>query len=49
MKYNNPNYSLTIQGNASNETKIDLLQQLKESLDGEEKKSVIDRLINSLK
>ncbi len=49
MKYNNPNYNLTSQVSVTKETKIGLLQQLKDSLDDEEKKSMIDRLINSLK
>lgn len=49
MKYNNPNYSFSLQGSIIKETKIGLLQQLKDSLDSEEEKSVIDRLIKNLK
>lgn len=49
MKYNNPNYNFTLQESITKETKIGLLEQLKESLNDEKDKNVIDRLINNLK
>lgn len=49
MKYNNPNYNLTSQVSVAKETKIGLLQQLKESLDDEVIKNAINKAIDKLK